>query len=61
MEKIEDLQKACFLNARTVRDYFANARGVNASTEEIYGDMFANAIHDLDLGWPTSVSEQIFD
>ena len=58
--KIEDLQKACFTNGKTVEDYFKTARGATASGTLTKND-FRNAIDSLQLRWPSVQTEALFD
>ena len=48
--KIEELQKGCFVNARTVKDFFAAVKGTRDGV--LSKNIFFNALDELQLHWP---------
>ena len=58
-KNVEDLQKACFIQRKTVEDFFTSARGVHNGI--LTKTTFMNALEELQLRWPAIESEQAFD
>ena len=58
LEQIEELQKACFVTARTVQDFFTHARG--ARNGLLNKTAFINALEELQVHWPQNDSEAFF-
>ena len=57
-QNIEELQKACFIRARTVREYFAGVHGVR--DEHMTLTHFQNGLDDLGLTWSRQDVEDAF-
>ena len=58
-ERISDLQKACFIKARTVKAFFEGVDGAGRDGQ-ITKNTFRSALEDLELHWPAVDSDKIY-
>ena len=57
-QKIEELQKACFVSSRTVKDFFESQKGAREGV--LSKNIFLTALDELQLHWPAFESTNLF-